>query len=143
MTSFNFLSSLVITSSVPDLILCVTQLLEGSEIDIADETHLIESLKNLICCKRNTVNTFHRKCYSDIVELFCKVGTEECKPRTSKLQRYRNNVQSEFISDYFKKVVVIPLLDHLIVEYKENLAMLLFRFIVVLYYSIKNGVFGL
>ena len=56
------------------------------------------------------------KSVSDIVELTCKVGTEECQPKTSKLQRNRKNVPSESISDYFKKEVTISLLDHLTVE---------------------------
>ena len=116
MTSFDFLSSLVMTRSILDLTLPITQLLQGPAIDIADATHLIESLKNFICCKRNTVDTFHKKCYSDIVEIACKVDIEECKPRTSKLQRDLNNIPSESISEYFKKVVTIPLLDHLTVE---------------------------
>ena len=72
MTFFDFLSSLVITRSILDLTLPVTQLLWGPAIGIADATHLIESLKSLICCKRNTVDTFHKKCYNDIVELACK-----------------------------------------------------------------------
>ena len=87
MTSFDFLPSLVITRSILDLTLPVAQLLQGSAIsDIADATRLIELLKSLTCCKRNTVDTFHKKCYSDIVEHAYKVGIEECKPRTSKLQ---------------------------------------------------------
>ena len=60
MTSFDFLSSFVITRSILDLTLSVTQLIQGPAVDIADATHLIESLKNLICCKRNTVNAFHK-----------------------------------------------------------------------------------
>ena len=67
MAFFNFPSSLVITRSVLDLTLLVTQLLQGPAIDIADATHLIKSLKSLICSKRNTVDTFHKKCYSDIL----------------------------------------------------------------------------
>ena len=39
MTSFDFLSSLVITRSVLDLTLPVTQLLHDPAIDIADATH--------------------------------------------------------------------------------------------------------
>ena len=113
MTSFDFLSSLVITRSILDLTLPVTQLLEGPATDNADAIHLIESMKSLISWKRSTVDSFHKKCYSDIVELACKVGIEECKPRTSKLHGNRNNVPSESIFGYFKKVVTIPLLDHL------------------------------
>ena len=121
MTSFDFLYSLVITRPVLDLTLPVTQLLLGPAIDFADATHLIESLKSLICCTRSTVDTFHKKCYSDIVELACKVGIGECKSRTSKLQRNHNNIPSESISDYFKKVVTIPLLDHLTVEIERSI----------------------
>ena len=91
MGSFDFLSSLIITRSILDPTLRVTRLLQGQAIDIADATHVIESLKSLICCKRNTVDTFHKNCYSDIIELACKVGIEDCKPKTSKLQRNRKN----------------------------------------------------
>ena len=48
MISFDFLSSLVITRSTLDLILFATQFLQGHAIEIADATHLIESLKRLI-----------------------------------------------------------------------------------------------
>ena len=120
MTSFDFLSFLVITRTILDLTPPVTQLLQGPAIDIADATHLIESLKSLICYKRNTVDRFRKKCSSDIVEIACKIGSEKCKPRISKLQRSRNNIPSESISDYFKKVVTIPLLDHLAVEIEKR-----------------------
>ena len=115
-----------ITRLILDLTLPVTQLLQGPGIDIANATHLIESVKSLIGSKRTTVDTFHKKCDSDILELACKVGIEECKPRTSKFQRNRNNVPSESISDHFKKVV------------REDLTMLLFKFIVALLLSHKK-----
>ena len=99
MTSFDFISSLVITRSVLDLTLSVAQLLQGPAIDIADATYLIESLKNLTFCKCNIVGTFRKKYYSDIVELGCKVVIDECKQRTSKLQRNRNDFPSESVSD--------------------------------------------
>ena len=120
MTSFDFLSSLVITRSILDLTLPVAQLLQDPATDIADATYLIESLKSRICCKSNTVDTFHKKCYSGIVEIPCKVSIEDWNPRSSKLQRNRNNIPSESVSDYFKKVVTIPLLDHLTVEIERR-----------------------
>ena len=83
MTSFDFLSSLI-TRSILDITPLITQLFQGPEIDVADVKHLIESLRGLFCCKFNTVDTFHKKRYSDIVELACTVGILECKPRTSK-----------------------------------------------------------
>ena len=62
MASFDFISSSVITSLILNLTLPVTQLLQGPAIDIADATSLIESLKIFIRCKRNAVDTFHKKC---------------------------------------------------------------------------------
>ena len=48
MTFFGFLSSLVITRSILDPTLPTTQLLQSHAIDIADATHLTESLKRPI-----------------------------------------------------------------------------------------------
>ena len=117
-TSFYFIFPFAITKLFIDLTFSITQLLQGPAIDIADSTHRIESLKNLISCKHNTVNTFHNKC--DILALACEMGIEECKTRTFKLQGNHNNVLSESTSDYFEKVVTIPLLDHLTVEIEKT-----------------------
>ena len=132
MTLFDFLSSLAIIRSILDLTVFVTQFLQGPEIDTANATHLTESLKSLICCKNNTVETFYKKCYSDILEIAYNIDIKECKPRRSNLHRNRNNVPSELIYDYFKKLVTLPLIDHLTVE---DLTMLLFQLIVVLLLS--------
>ena len=103
MTSFDFLSSFVITRSVLDLTLPVTLLLQDPAIDIVDATHPIESLKSLICCKHNNADIFHKKCYSDIIEYACKVGVEEYKPMTSKLQRDFNMSHQKRLLIIFKK----------------------------------------
>ena len=100
MTSFDFPSSLVITRSILDLTLSFTQLLQGPAIDIADAIHLIESLKSLICYKRNTVDTFHKKCYIDIVDLACKMGNENqehqsCKGAVTIFHQNRSLIISE------------------------------------------------
>ena len=47
MTSFDFLSSLVITRSVLDLTIPVTLLLQDPAIDIVDAIHPVESLKSI------------------------------------------------------------------------------------------------
>ena len=62
-------SSLAITRSILDLTLLVTQFLQGPETNTANATRLTKSLKSLICCKNNTVETFYKKCYSNILEL--------------------------------------------------------------------------
>ena len=73
----------------------------------------VKTLKNLICCKRITVDTFYKKRCSNILKLVCKVDT-------SKSPRNHNNVPSESISDYFQNLEAIPLLDHLTVEIEKR-----------------------
>ena len=114
MTFFSFLSLLVITTLILALTLPVTQLLQSPIIDTAGAT-----LKSLIYCKCNTVDTFRKKCNSNI-EIAGKVGTEKWKPRTSKLQTNCNNAPSETIFDYFKKLMMIPFLDYLTVAVESR-----------------------
>ena len=117
MNSFDFLSSLVNTRSILDVAVPITQSVQSLAIDIADARNLIESLKIFICCKRSSS---HKKCYSDILQLACKVGIEEWKSRISEFQWKCNNVALESTSDYFEKVVRIRFdiltFNHLTVE---------------------------
>ena len=113
LTSFDFISTLVLTRHVLDLTFPVTELLQGSTVDVADSSHLIESLQSLINSKRKNVNQFHNNCYESVLEVAKKVKVDEIKPRTAAIQRNRNNIPSESVSDYFKKAVTMPLLDHL------------------------------
>ena len=114
--SFDFISTLVLTRSILDLTLPVTELLQGKEIDMADASHFLDSLKSVIFSKRNTVDEFHNNCYRIILEIANKVSISETKPRTAAFQKNRNDVPSESVSDYFRKVVTIPLLDHLLTQ---------------------------
>ena len=112
--SFDFIATLVLTRSILDLTLPVTELLQGKEIDMADASHLLDFLKSVILSKRNTLDEFHKNYYRIILEIASKVNINETKPRTVAFQKNRNKVPSESVSDYFKKVVTIPRLDHLL-----------------------------
>ena len=47
-TSFDFIATFILTRSILDLTLPVTELLQGKEIDMADVSHLLVSLKSAI-----------------------------------------------------------------------------------------------
>ena len=99
--SFDFITTLVLTRSILDLTLPVTELLQGKEIDMADASHLLDSLKSVILSKRNNVDDFHNNCYRIILEMADKVSINETKPRTAAFQKNRNKVPSKSVSDYF------------------------------------------
>ena len=59
------------------LTLPVTELLLGKEIDMADASHVLDSVKNVILSKQNTVDEFHNNCYRIILEIANKVSINE------------------------------------------------------------------
>ena len=75
--SFDFTATLVLTRSIlditPDLI-PVTELLQGNEIDIADASHILDSLKSEILSKQNIIDEFHNNCYRIILEIANKAS---------------------------------------------------------------------
>ena len=113
LASFDFFSALEITRHVLDLTLPVTELLQRPTTGLADSSDLIESLKSLINFKRKNVDQFHNNCYKSVLELTKEVKVDAIKLRTAAIQRNSNNISSESVSDYFKKVVTMPLLDDL------------------------------
>ena len=60
---------MVFTKSILNLPLPVTALLQEKEIDMTDASHLLDSLKNVILSKHNTVHEFHNNCYRITVEI--------------------------------------------------------------------------
>ena len=68
-STFHFVACLVLTRSILDMTLPVTQLLQSKSIDICDDFHLIESLKALVITRRQDVDEFHSKWYKKALTL--------------------------------------------------------------------------
>ena len=113
-TNFEFVVSLVISRSVLDRTLPVTKLLKSKTNDVLDGIHLIESLKTLASTMRQNIDHFHSTWYAEAITLSMKVNVDETKPRTCNRQSNRPNQPAENTSDYFKRSVTIPFIDHLI-----------------------------
>nr|XP_047139004.1 52 kDa repressor of the inhibitor of the protein kinase-like [Hydra vulgaris] len=110
--TFQFVFTLVVTTRVFDFTLPVTRLLQSKTIDILDGLHLITALKNTFISIRNDIDSFHNNCYEAACLLSSKAEISVLKPRTCSIQKNRSNVPSESVSDYFKRAVTIPLIDH-------------------------------
>ncbi|XP_046855866.1 52 kDa repressor of the inhibitor of the protein kinase-like [Xenia sp. Carnegie-2017] len=110
---FDFVVALVITRNILDSTLPVTQLLQGKSIDIMDGIHLISTLKTEVVNMRNSSDFYHDTWYDEALELAAKVGIEEWKPRTVRKQTTRENIPHTTISEYYKRAITLPLLDHL------------------------------
>nr|XP_047123059.1 52 kDa repressor of the inhibitor of the protein kinase-like [Hydra vulgaris] len=110
--TFQFVFTLVVTTRVFDFTLRVTWLLQSKTIDILDGLHLITVLKNTFISVRNNIDSFHNNCYEAACLLSSKAEIFVSKPRTCSIQKNRSNVPSESVSEYFKRAVTIPFIDH-------------------------------
>ena len=106
----------MLTRSELDITLPVTQLLQSKSIDVCDGLHLIESLKALVITRRQEVDEFHRKWYNKALTLTEKINITETMPRVIGTQIHRRNIPAESVSDYYKRTITIPLLDHFMCE---------------------------
>ena len=109
---FDFIVALVITRNILDATLPVTKLLQGKSIDIMNGIHLITSLKNGILKMRNAIDTTHDAWYDEALTLAEAAGIDEWKPRTVGKQTSRGNPPHASVSEYYKRLITIPLLDH-------------------------------
>ena len=98
-------------TSVLDMTLPVTQLLQSKSIDICDGLHLIEPLKALVITRRQDVDEFHSKGYKKALTLSDKINITETMPRVVGIQIHRSNTPTESASGYYKRTITIPLCE--------------------------------
>ena len=72
----------------------------------------IKSLKASVITRRQEVDEFYNKRYKET--LTEKINITETVPRVVGTQIHRCNTPAESVSNYYKRTVTIPLLDHLI-----------------------------
>ena len=66
------------------------------------------------------VDETHARCYRKALQVAEKVNATETIPRVCKSQMYRDNIESRSPSEYFKRAVTIPFLDHILSEVNDR-----------------------
>ena len=78
-----------------------------------DGIDLIQALKNLGVTIRNQIEFYHDQWYQQAISLAAKIHVQESMPRTISRQTTRDNPPATNASEYFKRVITIPVIDHL------------------------------
>lgn len=113
---FYFIVAMVITRQIFDITMEVTKLLQSKTNDMFKTVILIDSLKEQFQHMRGDVDTYHHRWFLIAEDLSKKVNVLVTVPRTAKRQTQRPNYSFSDVSDYFKKAITIPLLDHVLSE---------------------------
>ena len=121
--NFECIITLVITCSILDYLLPATRKLQSKDLDVAKSADIISSLKSSIQNLRTSVDEYHSKWYNDALNLAEKVDIKESdikKPQTCSKQTYRSNHLIETTKNYFKGVLTITFLDHVLTDHQHR-----------------------
>jgi hypothetical protein len=117
---FDFIVSMVITRQVFDLTMDVTKLLQSRTNDILKTIILIDCLKDQFSNIRSNIEKYHGEWFQTAKLLAERVNVIVSVPRTAKKQVHRPNHPSENVSEFYKRSVTIPLIDHVIAELDQR-----------------------
>ena len=104
----------MITRSILSCTSAVTELLQKKSNDILQAYQLIESVKAQFHDIRADVNIFHEEWFKVALELAEKVQLQETMPRNCNRQVHRDNQPHSNYSEYYKYIITIPLVDHVV-----------------------------
>lgn len=111
-----FLSALVVTSSSLGYLMALTKSLQSEAKDIilavSEVNNIVDVLKDL----RENVDENHDRWFAEVATLCTCIGTEPSLPRLCGRQTQRSNIPSRTPNEYYKRTITIPLLDHIISE---------------------------
>ena len=68
---------------------------------------------------RDSIDAHHAHWFATVEEMCIGVGTEPSLPRRCGRQIHRSNVPADTPSEYYCRVMSIPLVDHLLSEMKS------------------------
>lgn len=116
LTHFPFVVALVIARDVLAYTKALSVKLQGRYVDVVKAYNQIAFVKTTLQIARDDVDTVHAGIYETALEIATMVGVDESMPRISRQQQHRANVPCSNPSEYYKRALTIPALDHLITE---------------------------
>ena len=119
-TSTDFVSALVITHECIQYLSGLTASLQMEAKDIVNSVSEINTLISSLEQVRASVDSHHDKWFNTISRMCNEVGTTPSLPRTCSRQHHRANVPASTPSEYYKRTISIPILDHLLAELKTR-----------------------
>ena len=80
----------------------------------------VDNLKRTITEVRKNVDVNHGQWFADVEQLCQSVGTQPLLPRTCGRQIHRSNVPAQTPSEFYRRTVTIPMLDHILSEIESR-----------------------
>ena len=119
-TTTDFVSALVITNSCLKYLKTLTASLQAEAKDIVTAVSEIDTVTATVQDVRDNIDTHHAQWFLTITEMLSEVGIEPSVPRRCGRQTQWSNVPADTPSEYFRRTISIPVLDHLLCELRSR-----------------------
>jgi len=120
LTTTDFLSALVISHMTLSYMKGITRSLQAEAKDIVAAVREVNTVTDLLQSVRDDVDRHHGDWFREVEKMGRDVDVELTLPRRCGRQMHRANTPAETPSQYVKRVITIPLLDHLLVEMRSR-----------------------
>lgn len=115
-TTTSFVSALIITNKCLNYLLALTKSLQAEAKDIVEAAQEVTDLKHVISDVREKVDRYHSQWFTEVEQMCQSVGTQPSLPRTCGRQTHRSNAPADTPSEFYRRTVTIPMLDHILSE---------------------------
>lgn len=119
-TQFGFIVALVAVEFVLAQLVPLSKMLQNKTCDLVEATKEANVLCTMVQEQRNDENLWD-DLYEKAIAMAAKVDVGPSRPRVVLRQQHRQNTPAATISEYWKRNMWLPFLDHLILELTERL----------------------
>ena len=115
-----FLSALVITTGCLQYLLGLTCSLQAEAKDIVQAVSEVKTVIATLKDIRKNVDRYHSEWFREVGKMCNGIGTTPSMPRVCSRQCHQPNVTATDPSEYYRRIITIPVLDHLLVELEKR-----------------------
>ena len=115
-TTTEFISALVITNGCLHYLRGLTTSLQEEAKDIVQAVSEIQTLTSSLKQVRENFDFYHSTWFKTVSEMCSEVGTTPSMPRICGRQRHKASTPASNPSEYFRRTITVPILDHLLAE---------------------------
>lgn len=120
LSRFPFIIALVITKEILAYTKALSIKLQGRYVDVVRAYKEVNFVKSTLKSAREDVDGFHTHIYRKALQIAGKVQVNESLPRTTGRQLQRSNIPYATATQYYQRVLTIPMLDYLITGMNER-----------------------
>ena len=109
----DYFSALVITNACLKYLLGLTRSLQAEAKDIIEAVAEID-VKSALHIVRENVDSYHSQWFASVEQMCKSLGVRPSLPRLCGRQRHRSTVLAQDPSEYYRRTITVPILDHLL-----------------------------